>query len=146
MKSLLTAITLSILFPLCSIAQNIQAEIESTIKVFTESFLNEDYEKSMSYWNNSDDIVYISDDRTYNTKELRSLYEFMSENIESLEILEQTIKTTSIGQYKALCIWQGKEKIKMKDREAIESNWISTFIMENKKGRWIILHGHTTHY
>ncbi|WP_430816807.1 nuclear transport factor 2 family protein [Carboxylicivirga sp. RSCT41] len=146
MKLLTSSITLSLFLSIACYSQNLQAEIESTINDFTQSFLNEDYEKSLSYWNSSNDIVYIAGNKTYNTEQLHTLYKYLSENIESIEILEQSVKATPISPYRALCIWQGKEKVKMKDHEVVESNWISTLLMENKKGGWVILHCHTTHF
>ncbi|MCU4157084.1 nuclear transport factor 2 family protein [Carboxylicivirga sp. A043] len=127
-------------------AQNEQQEVESTMLTFIQCFLDKDHTMMMTFWNKSDDIVCIVDNKTYNTEQLSELYTYYFESIESVEILEQSFKVTPLGKYKALCIWQGKEKIKMKGHEQIESSWNSSLVMENKKGGWVIIHCHTSHY
>ncbi|MCU4165459.1 YybH family protein [Carboxylicivirga caseinilyticus] len=128
------------------LSQNMQKEIESTIESIMQSSMDKDIDKSMSFWNNSDDFLLIVDGHEYNITQLREMYENFLGNMEKQEVLKNSVEVTPLGKYIALCIWKGTESIKMKDSETVEANWISTLIMENKKGGWVIIHGHTTHY
>ncbi len=128
------------------VSQNMQKEIEDSIDAMIKCSMEKDIDKSMSFWLDSKDFLYISDGQEYDISQLRNLLKEFWVNLEKQEVLENSIEVTPLGKYKALCVWKGSESIKMKDSEAFESNWISTLIMENKKGGWVILHGHTSHF
>ncbi|GEM_PF-5399904 len=121
-------------------------EIESTIKAFTESVIDKDIDKLMSYWLDHEDFMYTADGKIFTYEDLHKAMDEFCANTEKVIITNQTIKVTPLANKKALCTWQGSENLKMKEKEAVDINWISTFVMENKKGGWVILHGHTSHY
>ena len=127
-------------------AQNMQKEIENTIEAMIKCSIDKDLEKSMSFWLDSEDFVLITDGHITNFAQLKEMLKQFWANLEKQEVLKNSVQVTPLSKYKALCVWKGTESIKMKDSEAIESNWISTLVMENKKGGWVILHGHTSHF
>ena len=129
-----------------TVAQQMQKEVESTIESFIKCSEEKDLDKAMKYWLNSEDFVYIADGQELGIQQLRKLTEDFFANVEKQEIIEHSITVKSLGEYKACCIWRGTERIKMKEQEPIESSWVSTLIMENKKGGWVIIHGHTSHF
>nr|WP_319400484.1 nuclear transport factor 2 family protein [uncultured Carboxylicivirga sp.] len=128
------------------LSQNMQKEIEDTIEAMIKSSMQKDLNKSMSFWLDSDDFVLITDGHVTNYAQLREMLEQFWANMEKQEVLKNTVQVTPLDKYKALCIWKGTESIKMKDGVAFESNWISTLIMDNKKGGWVIIHAHTSHF
>ncbi|TRX72383.1 nuclear transport factor 2 family protein [Carboxylicivirga sp. M1479] len=145
---LITLMIASLLFASDLFAQTaqMQKEVESTIESMIKCTQDSDLQKLMSFWHNGDDFTYIADGKTFSYEELQNLLNDYLLNKESIEVLKQTISVHALAQYKALCIWEGTEKVKMKDQEAVVMNWISTLVLENKKGGWVIIHGHTSHY
>ncbi len=127
-------------------AQNTEKEITETINDMIEAGLSKDLDKAMAFWDNSPSFNYIADGQQFNYSQLKEMYKGFLDNVETYEVTESKVTVKEIGKYKALCIWTGAEKVKMKDQDPIEPKWISTLVMENKKGGWIILHGHTSHF
>lgn len=147
MKRILLACALLMTWSLqLTMAQNAKQEIKQTIDDMIAASLDKDLDKSMSYWDSSPAFTYIADGQQYDYQQLKDMYANFLANVENNEIIEQHITVREIGKYKAICTWSGTEKVKMKGQDAIESNWLSTLVMENKKGGWVILHGHTSHY
>lgn len=126
--------------------QNAENEIKKTIADMIQAGVSKDLDKTMSYWDNSSSFVYIADGKQYNYQQFKEMYIGFLENVENNEVTESDVTVKEIGKYKALCVWTGAETVKMKDQSTIKTKWISTLVMENKKGGWIILHGHTSHY
>ncbi len=129
-------------------AQNtqVQKEVEKTIQSLVEYSVDKNLDKSMSFWSDSDDFTYIADGKQLNFTELKQVYSDYFQNREQVKIISQSYTVHAINQYNAICIWEGTEKVKMKDQDETVVNWIATLIMENKKGGWVITHGHTSHF
>lgn len=120
-------------------------EIKMTIDAMIKCTQDKDFEGVMSFWEDSNDFVYIADGNEVNMESLRGMFKGYLDNLETVDVLQQSLIVHPIGKHKAYCIWKGTEKVKMIGKDAIESSWVSTLIMENKKGGWKIVHGHTSH-
>ncbi|WP_439182800.1 nuclear transport factor 2 family protein [Carboxylicivirga taeanensis] len=145
-----TAVLLAIIFLSWNLpvtyGQSAEKEINATINDMIQASLSKDLEKTLSYWDNSASFSYIADGEHFTYAQFKEMYQEFLASVESSEISESHVKVREIGKYKAICIWNGREKVTMKNQSPIESNWISTLVMENKKGGWVILHGHTSHF
>lgn len=126
-------------------SSQLQNEIKTTIEALMQCSIEKDFEKAISYWHNGDQFRFISDGESLSYEDLKHLYKDFFHNLEYIKVLENKVTTYPLSNYKALCIWEGIEKYKMIDSEELESKWISSLVMENKKGKWIILHAHTSH-
>ncbi|MBR8535587.1 nuclear transport factor 2 family protein [Carboxylicivirga sediminis] len=127
-------------------AQSAEQEIKQTIEDMIQAGLDKDVDKTLSYWDQSPSFTFIADGHQYDFMAFKDMYTDFLNKVESQEVTENKLTVKEIGKYKALCIWTGTEKVKMKEQEPFESKWISTLLMENKKGGWVILHGHTSHF
>lgn len=126
--------------------KQMQKEVEETIESLVQASLDGDVDKSMAFWLDNEAFTYIADGHTFNYDALMNLYADYLSKRERVTITEQSVTVKPLGKYQALCLWRGTEKVKMINQDETVVNWISTFIMENKKGGWVIVHGHTSHY
>ncbi len=81
-----------------------------------------------------------------NYDDLSDFYSNFFNNLDQFQILESKLKIIPVNEDNAYCIWQGKEEIKLQDKNSIFSSWIATLIIENINGIWKITLFHATHY
>ncbi|WP_430817942.1 YybH family protein [Carboxylicivirga sp. N1E11] len=123
-----------------------QREIEASIKAMMKCAAEKDIEGCMAYWSNSKDFVFIADGEEMDIEALKAFYHDFFNSLEHHEVIKHSVEVWPLGKYKAYCIWRGAERYTMKGQASVTSHWVSTLIMENKKGGWVILHGHSSHF
>ena len=127
--------------------------IETTINTAEEVFdklieytLQKDAVNALSLYDDSEIFKFIDDEgKVLNFQQLVEMYNNLFEQLEYVEILESSISYEQLSSDVSLCFWTGKELIKMKEVDEMESAWTATVIVKQLEDGWKIIHFHLTH-
>ncbi len=124
----------------------VKEEVLQFIDDLVEFTSQKNTDELMKLFNNSEDFKLISaPDEVFGYDQLRDLYLFLFSQLEEQKIIESTTTVYPLSNTSALCIWGGLEQMKMKDQDAIQSEWISTMLLEKQGECWVIAHMHNSH-
>lgn len=81
-----------------------------------------------------------------NSKAFAEMFAGLMNMLDYVNIYESLVSVNELNAESALCIWQGKEKIKMKGADEVDSSWTATVLLKKFEESWKVMHFHATHF
>lgn len=126
-----------------TISNSVEKVIENLMKYTHQKDLN----KVLSLYSDTKEFKFIGNDgQVLNFNQLKEMYIGLFENLDYVKLLKSEVIICEENLDFACCIWQGKEKIKMKEADEVKSSWTATILMIKRNKLWKITHFHATHF
>ncbi|MCG8579404.1 MAG: hypothetical protein MI866_05785 [Bacteroidales bacterium] len=128
------------------IEQVIDIEIEKTIDSLMYYTINKDLNKVISFYDSSEDFIYISDGNPITFRQVKESYANFFSQVDFIRDYHGISSIFILNPKQLHCIWHGYEKVKLHNQYVTEARWTSSVLFEKRSGKWIIIQVHTSHY
>lgn len=121
--------------------------VEEVFDKLIECTAQKDVAGAVALYDDSELFKFIDDERNVlKYPQLVELYTGLFNRLDYVEVLESTVSYEQLSHDAVLCFWSGKELIKMKDKDEVESSWSATVILKQFNEKWKIIHFHLIHF
>lgn len=125
----------------------IKTEVNGLIQELIDLTLNRNMDEVLKLYDNSEEFKLINQDGSVMTyKDLVELYKQIFSEVEEQKVIQSNTDIKPISKNLAFVSWYGEEMVKMKNQEVSNSKWLTTFLVNKRDGKWIIIYGNMSHF